>query len=193
MAEVPSTRTLAIGAPAPDFELPDHSGAIHSLQSIRGAKGLVIVFACNHCQFVVHLARRFGEFASLATTLGFGVAAINSNDTARYPQDSPEKMAGFAQANGWAFPYLVDADQAVAKKYFAACTPDFYLFDGGLRLAYCGQLDSSRPGNGKPVTGQDFRRAIDAVIFGQPPIQPQQPSSGCNIKWKPGNEPDYFQ
>lgn len=192
MAEVPSTRSLPLGAPAPDFDLPDPTGQRFNLASVRGEKGLVIAFVCNHCPFVVHVARQFAVFASTARQVGFGVVAINSNDVERYPQDSPERMAEFARANGWTFPYLFDSDQSVAQAYFAACTPDFYLFDGDLRLTYCGQFDESRPGNRKPVTGTDLRRALDAVLFGKPPLEPQQPSSGCNIKWKPGNEPAYF-
>lgn len=192
MAEVSSTRTLALGAPAPDFDLPDPHGKRVKLADVCGERGLIVAFVCNHCPFVVHLARQFAVFAGVAVEQGFGVVAINSNDVARYPQDSPEKMAEFAKVSGWTFAYLFDASQNVAKKYFAACTPDFYLFDAELKLGYCGQFDDSRPGNGKPVTGRDLRRALDAAIFGLPPISPQQPSSGCSIKWKPGGEPEYF-
>lgn len=191
MAEVPSTRTLRLGSPAPAFDLPDASGARFTLADVRGPKGLVVAFVCNHCPFVVHLARQFAVFASVARGQGFGVVAINSNDVRRYPQDAPEKMAEFAAANAWTFPYLFDESQIVAKSYFAACTPDFYLFDGALKLTYCGQFDDSRPKSGKPVTGRDLRRALDAVIFDQPPLTPQQPSSGCSIKWVPGSEPTY--
>ena len=192
MAEVPSTRTLKLGSPAPDFDLPDGSGQRFTLADVRGPRGLVVAFMCNHCPFVVHLARQFAVSASVAKEQDFGVVAISSNDVRRYPQDGPEKMVEFAKANAWTFPYLFDEDQSVAKKYFAACTPDFYLFDGNLKLTYCGQFDDSRPKNGKPITGRDLRRALDAVIFGHPPISPQQPSSGCSIKWKPGGEPAYF-
>lgn len=192
MAEVPSTRTLKLGSPAPDFDLPDGSGQRFTLADVRGPRGLVVAFVCNHCPFVVHLARQFAVSASVAKEQDFGVVAISSNDVRRYPQDGPEKMVEFAKANAWTFPYLFDEDQSVAKKYFAACTPDFYLFDGNLKLTYCGQFDDSRPKNGKPITGRDLRRALDAVIFGHPPISPQQPSSGCSIKWKPGGEPAYF-
>ena len=192
MAEVPSTRTLKPGSAAPDFDLPDGSGQRFTLADVRGPRGLVVAFVCNHCPFVVHLARQFAVSASVAKEQDFGVVAISSNDVRRYPQDGPEKMVEFAKANAWTFPYLFDEDQSVAKKYFAACTPDFYLFDGNLKLTYCGQFDDSRPKNGKPVTGRDLRRALDAVIFGHPPISPQQPSSGCSIKWKPGGEPAYF-
>lgn len=192
MAEVSSTRTLAPGSLAPDFDLADASGRRFKLADVRGQNGLVVAFVCNHCPFVVHLARQFAVFAGVAREQGFGVVAINSNDVPRYPQDAPEKMIEFAAANAWTFPYLFDADQSVAKKYFAACTPDFYLFDAKLKLTYCGQFDDSRPSNGKPVTGRDLRRALDCALFDQPPLSPQQPSSGCSIKWKPGGEPAYF-
>ena len=192
MAEVPSTRTLQPGSPAPDFDLPDGNGRRFMLASVRGPRGLIVAFVCNHCPFVVHLARQFAVFADVAREQGFGVVAISSNDIQRYPQDAPERMVEFAQANAWTFPYLFDEDQSVAKKYFAACTPDFYLFDSDLKLTYCGQFDDSRPKNVKHVTGRDLRRALDAVLFGQPPLAHQQPSSGCSIKWKPGGEPEYF-
>ncbi|MBX7210907.1 MAG: thioredoxin family protein [Verrucomicrobiaceae bacterium] len=192
MAEVSSTRTLALGARAPSFDLADAAGKRFNLASVRGQNGLVVAFVCNHCPFVVHVARQFAIFASIAREQGFGVVAVNSNDVERYPQDAPEQMAAFAAANAWNFPYLFDADQSVARQYFAACTPDFYLFDADLKLTYCGQFDDSRPGNGKPVTGRDLRRALDAALFQQPPLPGQRPSSGCNIKWKPGGEPDYF-
>ncbi len=192
MAEVPSTRSLELGSPAPDFELPDATGGRVSLSTARGAKGVVIAFVCNHCPFVVHLAEAFGTLADASMARGMGFVAINSNDTSRYPADAPDKMPAFAAASGWHFPYLVDADQSVAQAYFAACTPDFYVFDQDLRLAYCGQFDSSRPQNGKAVTGEDLRRAIDAGIAGDPPLAGQRPSTGCSIKWKPGTAPAYF-
>ncbi len=188
MAEVSSTRNLAPGSSAPTFDLPDAQGRRFKLSDVRGDRGLVVAFMCNHCPFVIHLARQFAVFASVAKEQGFGVVAINSNDAERYPQDAPDKMPAFATANAWTFPYLFDGDQSVAKKYSAACTPDFYLFDAKLKLTYGGQFDDSRPKNGKPVTGRDLRRALDAVIFGLPPISPQQPSSGCSIKWKPVGE-----
>lgn len=187
MAEVPSTRTLPLGSPAPEFALMDFEGRSVTLDDVRGEKGLVVAFVCNHCPFVVHLAREIGVTAAVLKSLGVGFVAINSNDIERYPQDGPEKMVEFAKANGWVFPYLLDADQSVAKKYDAACTPDFYVFDESLKLTYCGQFDDSRPRNGKTVTGRDLRRAADAVILGLPPLSPQQPSSGCSIKWKPSS------
>lgn len=192
MAEVPSTRSLPLGSTAPDFHLPDGSGRRFSLAEVRGVRGLVVAFVCNHCPFVVHLARQFGEFANFAKAQGFGVAAISANDVHRYPQDGPEKMVEFANVNTWTFPYLFDEDQSVAKRYVAACTPDFYVFEGEMKLTYCGQFDDSRPNNGRPVTGQDLRRAIEAIISGRPPVVPQRPSSGCSIKWKPGGEPSWF-
>lgn len=192
MAETPSTRMLPLGAAAPDFSLPDATGKPVSLAEVRGPAGLVMIFACNHCPFVVHLAPAIGRLAEEMTAQGMGFVAINANDTARYPADAPEKMPAFAAAYGWHFPYLVDADQSVAHAYFAACTPDFYVFDKELRLTYCGQFDRSRPGNREPVTGEDLRRAIKAALAGEPPVENQRPSTGCNIKWKPGNEPAYF-
>ena len=192
MAETPSTRMLQLGDFAPDFTLPDATGKPVSLAQVRGPAGLVMVFACNHCPFVVHLAAAIGRLADEMTGRGMGFVAINSNDASRYTADAPEKMPAFATASGWHFPYLVDAEQTVAHAYFAACTPDFYVFDQDLRLTYGGQFDRSRPGNREPVTGEDLRRAIEATLAGEPAVSPQRPSTGCNIKWKPGNEPGYF-
>lgn len=192
MAEVPSTRILPLGATAPGFSLPDASGRVWTLDQLSGPQGLLIAFVCNHCPFVVHLASALGQFASELKAQDIGVVAINSNDTERYAADAPEKMDAFAQDSGWSFPYLVDATQEVAQAYIAACTPDFYLFDKDLKLTYCGQFDSSRPGNRQPVTGEDLRNAVQAMLAGAPPPSPQRPSSGCNIKWKPGNEPAWF-
>ena len=193
MAEVPSTRTLPPGAAAPDFSLPDAAGMTHTLASVRGPQGLVVAFLCNHCPFVIHLARALGTCATDCAERGVGFVGINSNNAERYPADAPEKMPAMSEANGWHFPYLVDATQRTAHDYFAACTPDFYVFDAELRLVYCGQFDSSRPGNGEPVDGADLRAAVDAMLTGQPPVSPQRPSSGCNIKWKPGAEPAWFR
>ncbi|HYF33662.1 MAG TPA: thioredoxin family protein [Prosthecobacter sp.] len=193
MAEVPSTRILPIGARAPEFELPDGGGERFTLDHVRGPQGLMVMFVCNHCPFVVHLAAALGKFAEELEGQGIGVVAINSNDVERYPADAPEKMIEFAKRQGWGFPYLLDEDQSVAHAYVAACTPDFYLFDGELRLAYCGQFDDSRPSNGKPVTGNDLRAAVAAMLAGEPLLSVQRPSSGCNIKWKPGNEPAHYK
>lgn len=192
MAEVPSTRTLAPGASAPSFILPTGKGDLLSLADVRGPKGLVVAFLCNHCPFVLHLAEDLGVFAATCEAKGIGFVGINANDVSRYPADSPEKMVETAARYGWTFPYLYDESQSVAQAYFAACTPDFYLFDSSLTLTYCGQYDSSRPKNGQPVTGEDLRRAVNAVLRGEPPLEVQRPSSGCNIKWKPGTEPAWF-
>ena len=191
MPVVPSTRILPLGSTAPEFELPDPGGATHTLDDIRGPHGLLVMFVCNHCPYVIHLADAIAALAAECAEAGVGVVAINSNDAANYPADAPDKMPAFAAEHGWTFPYLIDADQSIAKAYSAACTPDFYLFDGALGLAYCGQFDDSRPGNGKPVTGADLRAALAALVSGQPPLTRQIPSTGCSIKWKPGTEPGY--
>ena len=192
MTRTPSTM-LGLGTEAPGFRLPDTSagGKEVALDDFAGAPALLVAFICNHCPFVQHVA---GELAALSRDLparGVAMVAISSNDAAAYPADSPEAMAEEAARQGWAFPYLYDETQAVARAYRAACTPDFFLFDGGRRLVYRGQLDPSRPGNGLPVTGADLRAAVDAVLAGRPVPEDQRPSLGCNIKWKPGNEPEY--
>lgn len=192
MAEVPSTFQLAPGAIAPDFSLTDAAGILHTPQSlVAGKRGLLVVFACNHCPFVIHLANKLGEFAARIAARGIATVAIASNDVDRYPQDGPALMPGFAAAHGWDFPYLQDATQEVAHTYAAACTPDFYLFDADLRLAYAGQFDDSRPGRGS-ATGSDLARAVENLLAGDETPAPWFPSTGCNIKWRPGNEPDYF-
>ena len=192
MTRTPSTM-LGLGTAAPDFRLPDASagGKEVGLDDFAAAPALLVVFLCNHCPFVQHVA---GELAALSRHLpamGAAMVGISSNDVAAYAADSPEAMAAESERQGWAFPYLYDETQAVAAAYRAACTPDFFLFDGARKLAYRGQLDASRPGNGLPVTGADLRAAIDAVLAGRPVEEDQRPSLGCNIKWKPGNEPDY--
>jgi thiol-disulfide isomerase/thioredoxin len=191
MAETPSTM-LPLGTRAPDFVLPDAvSGRMVALSDFAGSKALVVMFICNHCPYVKHVA---GELARLGKDYAdkpVGCLAICSNDVANYPADSPTKMADEARTRGYTFPYLYDDSQEVAKAYLAACTPDFYVFDAARKLVYRGQLDDSRPGNRVPVTGQDLRAAIDAVLAGQPVPQHQRPSLGCNIKWKRGNAPDY--
>jgi peroxiredoxin len=189
MAETPSTRSLPLGSTAPEFELPDPAGRLLTLDDVRGPNGLFVMFVCNHCPFVIHLADALAAFAGECESAGVGVVAINSNDVENYPADAPDKMPAFAAAHGWTFPYLFDATQSVAKAYVAACTPDFYLFDGALRLTYCGQFDGSRPRNQEPVTGADLRAALAAQLSGQPPLSIQRPSTGCNIKWRPGLEP----
>ncbi len=189
MAETPSTRILPLGTHAPEFELPDASGEVFTLDDVRGPRGLVVMFVCNHCPFVIHLAQVLSHFAKELEEQGIGIVAINSNDATKYPADSPEKMLAFAAQYGWSLPYLVDTDQSTAHAYIAACTPDFYLFDGELRLTYCGQFDDARPRNSEAVNGKDLREAVFAMLTGEPPLANQRPSTGCNIKWKPGNEP----
>ncbi len=191
MVKTPSTMA-PLGIEAPTFSLPDTRGNTVSLDGFRGAPGLLVAFICNHCPFVKHLRAELAEFAREYQGKGLGIVGINSNDVATYPADSPEMMAREVEEAGYTFPYLFDEDQSVAKAYAAACTPDFFLFDGELRLAYRGQFDDSRPGGGQPVTGEDLRAAADALLEGAPIPGPHRPSVGCNIKWKPGNEPDYF-
>ncbi len=192
MARTPSTM-LPLGTAAPDFSLPNVDGRIVSLEEFKGAPALVVAFICNHCPYVKHVASPFAELAREYQDKGAGVVAINSNDAASYPADSPEQMVHEAENRGYTFPYLYDEDQSTAKAYRAACTPDFYVFDRDCKLVYRGQMDSSRPDSGIPVTGKDLRAALDAVLSGRPVSADQKPSLGCNIKWKPGNEPEYFR
>jgi peroxiredoxin len=192
MALTPST-TLPWGTLAPDFHLPDAvSGRTVALGDFAQKPALVVMFICNHCPYVKHIRAGLAAFARDYQAKGVGVVAISANDVADYPEDSPAKMKAEAKAAGYTFPYLVDETQAVAKAYRAACTPDLYLFDRDRKLVYRGQFDDSRPGNGRPVTGADLRAACDAVLAGRAPTAAQKPSIGCNIKWKPGNEPEYF-
>lgn len=191
MVRTPSTM-LPLGTPAPDFALPDVDGRTVSLADFEGAPGLLVVFMCNHCPFVIHLAEALAAFGKEYQAKGLAMVGISSNDVDNYPADSPDKMALEAEARGYTFPYLYDATQAVAKQYRAACTPDFFLFDADRKLVYRGQFDSSRPDSGVKPTGEDLRAACDAVLAGQAPSEQQLPSIGCNIKWKPGAEPDYF-
>ena len=190
MARTPSTM-LPLGTKAPDFRLPDFDGRMHALEDFSDRRALLVAFICNHCPFVKHVRKEFARFAREHQPLGLAVVAINSNDLAAYPQDGPAGMRAEAAEAGYQFPYLLDEMQAVARAYRAACTPDFFLFDADRRLAYRGQFDDSRPGNGRPVTGADLRAASAAVLGGRPVPTEQTPSIGCNIKWKPGNEPDY--
>lgn len=183
---------LPLGTAAPDFSLLNVDGRTVSLQDFAGAPALLVAFLCNHCPFVKHIAPEFQRLAEEYQEKGVAVVAINSNDASHYPDDSPERMVTEAEERGYSFPYLYDEEQAVAKAYRAACTPDFYLFDGKQHLVYRGQMDSSRPNSGVPVTGQDLRAALDAVLAGQPVPEPQRPSIGCNIKWRADQEPDYF-
>jgi peroxiredoxin len=184
---------VPLGTRAPAFSLPDVEGKVVSLADYKDASALLVVFLCNHCPFVKHVLPHFVELAGEYKQRGVGVVAISSNDVDNYPDDAPEKMADLSRKMEFPFPYLYDESQAVARAYGAACTPDFYLFDGKGRLAYRGQMDDSRPSNGRPVTGADLRAAMDAVLEGRPVSGDQKPSIGCNIKWKAGNEPDYFK
>jgi peroxiredoxin len=183
---------LPLGTKAPDFSLPNVDGRTPSLDDFKGAKAYLIVFMCNHCPYVKHIAPELARLAREYQKKGVAVVGINSNDVASHPDDSPEQMAREVESRGYTFPYLYDATQKVAHAYHAACTPDFYVFDKDRKLAYRGQLDSSRPDSGVPLTGKDLRGALDAVLAGKPAADDQKPSIGCNIKWKPGNEPDYF-
>ena len=189
MARTESTQRLRLGAAAPDFSLPDAHGKTWSMAQIAAGKPLLLVFACNHCPYVIHLRTALGTLATEFLGRGVNFVAINSNDSQSHPDDSPEHMPAFAQSAGWNFPYLVDATQHVAHAWHAACTPDFFLIDATGKLAYAGQFDSSRPKSETPITGSDLRAALEAVISSRPAPTPQIPSLGCNIKWIPGNEP----
>ena len=191
MVRTPSTM-LPLGTLAPDFSLPNVDGRILSLADVAGPRGTVVMFICNHCPFVKHVADELARLGRDYLPRGIGFAAISSNDVATHPADSPEQMVREAEERGYPFPYLYDETQDVAKAYHAACTPDFYVFDAERKLVYRGQLDPSRPGSGVPVTGADLRAALDALLAGKPPVAEQVPSLGCNIKWKPGHEPPYF-
>jgi len=191
MALTPSTM-LALGSKAPDFRLPDTEGKTVSLADFRDAPALLVIFLCNHCPYVKHVRHELAKLARDYQAKGVGAVGISANDVLSHPDDRPEMMAREKAEVGYTFPYLYDESQAVAKAYQAACTPDFYVFDRGGTLVYRGQMDESRPGNGKPVTGKDLRAALDAVLAGQPVSPDQKPSIGCNIKWKPGNAPSYF-
>ena len=191
MALTPSTMR-ELGTRAPDFTLPDAHGNPVALAEFAGAPATVVVFLCNHCPYVKHLKTALAEFTHEYATREVAIIGINSNDAETHPEDGREAMIGDIAEFGYAFPYLIDAAQEVAKAYRAACTPDFFVFDGALRLVYRGRFDDSRPESDVPVTGRDLRAAVDTVLAGQAPTGEQNPSIGCNIKWKPGNEPDYF-
>jgi thiol-disulfide isomerase/thioredoxin len=189
MALTPSTM-LALGTAAPCFRLPDPSGRMVALEEFAG-KPLLVAFLCNHCPYVQHIRAGFAQFAKEQQARGLAIVAINANDARSHPEDAPPRMAEEVERHGYVFPYLYDESQAVAKAYRAACTPDFFLFDRDHKLVYRGQFDDSRPGTGRPVTGADLRAAVEALLAGRPAPADQRPSIGCNIKWKPGNEPDY--
>lgn len=191
MAQTLSTM-LELGTKAPDFRLPDTNGKIVSRDDFKSATALLVMFVCNHCPYVKHIQAGLVQLAKDYQPKGVAIVAISSNDVDKYPDDSPAKMQEEARAAGYTFPYLFDASQTVAKAYRAACTPDFFLFDKHHKLAYRGQFDAARPKNSEPVTGKHMRAALDALLAGRTPSADQVPSVGCNIKWKPGNEPDYF-
>jgi peroxiredoxin len=184
---------LPLGTQAPSFSLPDAEGRTVSSADFKGAPALLVMFICNHCPFVKHVADELARLGRDYQAKGVAVVGINSNDAETFPDDSPAKMRDEIKLRGYTFPYLVDADQKVAQTYQAACTPDFFLFDKSQKLVYRGQLDPSRPKSEIPVTGSDLRAALDAVLAGRAPVAEQRASLGCNIKWKAGNEPAYFQ
>jgi len=192
MSLTPSTM-MELGTRAPDFALPDvRTGKTVSRIDFENSHGLLVIFMCAHCPFVTHIETELARIGKDYENQGLAIVGICANDAENYPDDSPEKLAAQADAIGFNFPYLHDPSQDVAKAYRAACTPDLFLFDKNQTLAYRGQLDDSRPGNDKPVTGKNLRAAIDSVLAGQPVMENQQPATGCNIKWKPGSAPDYF-
>jgi peroxiredoxin len=192
MALTPSTM-LDLGTAAPDFQLPDTiSGQMISLKTFSDCKGLLVMFICRHCPFVKHVQEELANLGKDYRDKNIGIVAISANNVGTHPDDAPEKLKEMAQELGFNFPFCYDETQEVAKAYTAACTPDFFLFDGDRALVYRGQLDDSRPGNNIPVSGKDLRAALDAIVAGNPVPSEQKPSIGCNIKWKPGNEPPYF-
>ncbi len=191
MALTPSTM-LALGTKAPDFQLPDVvSGNVISLATFAGKQALLVMFICRHCPYVQHIKEELARLGKEYARNEAGIVAISANDAANYPDDAPNQLKAMAKELGLTFPFCYDETQDAAKVYTAACTPDFFLFDAKRTLVYRGQLDESRPGNGKPVTGKDLRAALDAVLAGTPVSPDQKPSIGCNIKWKKGNEPAY--
>ena len=191
MSKTESTM-LPLGTAAPRFELEGCDGHTYTLEQFGNAPVLLVIFMCNHCPYVKHVRQGLLELVNEYLEKGVAVVGINSNDAQAYPDDDVEQMKNEAWEYAYRFPYLVDASQEVARAYHAACTPDFFVFDGERRLAYRGQMDGSRPGNGVPVTGNDLRAALDATLAGLPVPVIQKPSLGCNIKWKPGNEPVWF-
>ncbi len=185
MARTPSTMS-PLGTTCPDFTLPDPRGDTVDRDGAMGERGLLVMFLCNHCPFVVHVADELAAIGRDYAGSGLGIVAISSNDVANYPDDAPDKMAQEAEHRGYVFPYLYDETQAVARSFDAACTPDFFLYDVDGLLVYRGQLDDSRPGSEEPVNGADLRAAMDALVAGKPVSGEQTPSLGCNIKWKTG-------
>ena len=188
MASTPS-RMVSLGTAMPAFSLPDTISGRTLDSSALAGKPSVVIFICNHCPYVKHIRAGLAEFGRYCRSKGAPMVAISSNDVAAYPDDAPEAMVREAASAGYIFPYLYDESQAVAKAFDARCTPDLFIFDRDGKLAYRGQFDDARPANAVPVTGRDARAAIDALLAGQPPAAEQKASIGCNIKWKPGNEP----
>lgn len=182
---------LPLGTRAPDFTLPDTEGNRVSLKDFDDKNVLLVMFICNHCPYVKHVREELVRLARDYQPKGVGIVAINANDVANYPGDSPENMKKEKESAGYSFPYLYDETQEVAKAYTAACTPDFFVFDGERKLIYRGQLDDARPGNDEPIDGHDLRAALDAALAGELAPETQKPSMGCNIKWKPGHAPNY--
>ena len=191
MAATESTM-LELGTAAPDFALPTPAGDIVRLSDFAGSQGLVVAFICNHCPFVQLIREGLAAYAREYAGRGIEMVAINSNDFANYAGDTPEKMQEEIDQFGYSFPYVYDESQEIAKAYRAACTPEFYLFDANHELVYRGRFDAATPGNGVAVTGEELRAATDALLAGSAPDADQRPGIGCNIKWKPGNAPDYF-
>ena len=193
MSLTPSTM-LELKTKAPDFKLPDViSGKTLSLSSFASKKALLVMFICRHCPYVVHIKKELSRLGKDYAAKDIAIVAISANDAQTHPDDAPDQLKAMAKEEGFTFPFLYDESQEVAKAYTAACTPDIFLFNKNRELVYRGQLDESRPGNSKPVTGKDLRAAIDAVLADKPVNANQVPSIGCNIKWKPGNEPSYFR
>ena len=183
---------LPLGTKAPDFSLPDYDGNRVSLADFRDKRGLLVIFMCNHCPYVQHVAPELARLADEYAGKGIATVGISSNDVGSHPDDSPEKMKEEAARQGYHFAYLYDETQEAAKAYHAACTPDFFLFDAEQKLVYRGQLDETRPKQDSAPHGRDLRSALDALLAGEPIPDPQRPSVGCNIKWKAGSEPNYF-
>jgi len=192
MVAVNSTM-MELGTEAPAFLLPSATGGTVSIEDFADARALLVMFICNHCPFVKHVREELVRLAKDYQARGVAVVAVNSNDWSAYPDDSPEMMEKEAREYRYPFAYLYDETQEVARAYQAACTPDFFLFDSNRKLVYRGQLDGSRPGNNVPVNGSDLRAALDTLLEGRPVPPEQRPSLGCNIKWRPGNEPEYFK
>lgn len=187
-----SSTMLPLGTTMPFFSLPDVvSGSMISPEMFDLSQGVLVMFICKHCPYVVHVKDELARLGKDYHQSGLGMVAISSNDASSYPDDAPDSLKVMAEQLGLVFPFCYDESQETAKAFTAACTPDFFLFDNKQQLVYRGQLDDSRPGNGKPVTGKDLRAAVDLVLAGNEVSQTQRPSAGCNIKWKPGNEPDY--